>query len=60
MHVFKQEDVIGVVGQVRYYLEKDGDKYYLMVTSEGDVTILNANDLEIGSLNDMRCRFRHR
>ena len=59
MYVFKQEAVVGAVAQVRYYLEKDEDKYYLMVTSEGDVTTLHADNLEIGSLNDLQCRFRY-
>ena len=59
MYRFKQESVTGVVGQQRYYLKRGEDKYYLMVTSEGDVTTLHANDLEIGSTNELRCRFRH-
>ena len=52
-----QEVVTGVVGQTRYYIETDGDRYYLMVTSDGDVTTLHADDLEIGSVNDLHCRF---
>ena len=59
MHIFQREDVIGIPWQTRYYMETDGDKYYLMVTSDGDVTTLHADDLEIGTLNDLRCRFRH-
>ena len=58
MYTFKREDVTGVVGQTRYYIETDGNKYYLMVTADGDVTTLHADDLKIGSLNDLRCRFR--
>ena len=56
---FTQEDVTGIADQARYYIETDGDKYYLMVTSHGDVTALHADDLEIGSLNDLHSRFRH-
>ena len=58
MYTFMQEVVTGVVEQTRYYIETDGGRYYLMVTSDGDVTTLHADDLEIGSVNDFRCRFR--
>ena len=58
---FIQEDVTGAVGQVkvRYYIETNGNKHYLMVTSHGGVTALHANGIEIGSLNDLHSRFIH-
>ena len=34
---------------IRYYLEIDGNKFYLMVTSDRRLTTLNANDLVLGS-----------
>ena len=45
--------------QARYYVEMDGNKYYLMVTSDGGVIALHADNLETGSLNDLHSRFRH-
>ena len=52
--------VAGAVRQHRYYLETDEGNYYLMVTSEMEVTTLHADDLVIGLINDRRCRFNLR
>ena len=57
MYEFKQEKVDGINHQVRYYLETGGNKFYLMVTLEGVATTLHANNLVIGSINELRCRF---
>ena len=39
---------------IRYYLETGGgNKFYLMVGSDGRITALNANDLVLGSQNDV-------
>jgi len=57
MRTFGQEDVTNATEQVRYYIEMDEDKYYMMVTSDGDITTLNADDLVEGSANDFKCRF---
>lgn len=59
MYTFRQEEVTNAVDKVRYYLEIDGNRYYLTVTSAGDVRTLHADDLITGSLNDLRSRFRH-
>ena len=58
MYTFKQEDVANTVENVRYYIETGGNKYYLMVASNGRITTLNANDLVSGSQNDTRSRFK--
>ena len=42
---------------IRYYLETVGNKFYLMVGSDGSITALNANDLVLGSQNDVKSRF---
>ena len=42
---------------IRYYLETGGNKFYLMVGSDGRITALNANDLVLGSQNDVKSRF---
>ena len=55
MYTFTQEDVNDQ--QMRYYLETGGNKYYLMVASDGNLTTLNANDLVLGSENDTKSRF---
>ena len=52
--------VDGAVRQHRYYLETDEGNYYLMVTSEMEVTTLHADDLVIGSIRERRCRFSFR
>ncbi|XP_065910825.1 uncharacterized protein [Dysidea avara] len=54
---FKQEDIDGVQ-DLRYYVESDGKKYYMMVQPNGDITTLLAEDLELGSTTDTQCRFR--
>ena len=56
MYAFKQEHVTN--DHMRYYLETFGNKYYLMVGSDGNITTLNANDLVLGSQNDSLSRFR--
>ena len=56
MYTFRQEHVTN--DHMRYYLETDGNKYYLMVGSDGNITTLNANDLVLGSQNDTESRFR--
>ena len=56
MYTFTQEHVTN--DHMRYYLETGGNKYYLMVGSDGNVTTLNANDLVLGSQNDTMSRFR--
>ena len=56
MHTFKQEHVTN--DHMRYCLETGGNKYYLMVGSDGNIITLNANDLVLGSQNDMLSRFR--
>ena len=43
---------------MRYYLETGGNKYYLMVGSDENITTLNANDLVLGSQNGTESRFR--
>ena len=55
MYTFTQEDVNN--HQMRYYLETGGNKYYLMVASDGNLTTLDANDLVLGSENDTMSRF---
>ena len=55
MYTFTQEDVNNQ--QMRYYLETGGNKYYLMVASDGNLTTLDANDLVLGSENDIMSRF---
>ena len=55
MYTFTQEDVSNQ--QMRYYLETGGNKYYLMVASDGNLTTLIANDLVLGSENDTKSRF---
>jgi len=65
MRTFRQEDVTDATEQditdsteeVRYYVEKDEDKYYIMVTSDGNIATLNADDLVVDSANDFKCRF---
>ena len=59
MYEFKRETILDAVGQHRYYLETERGKFYLMVTSSGDVTALHADDLRVGTINDCRCRFSH-
>ena len=44
--------------QLRYYLQRGRDKFYLMVASDGNIVALNANDLVAGSQSDTRSRFR--
>ena len=44
---------------LRYYVESDGKKYYMMVQPNGDVTTLPAEDLVLGSTNDNQSRFRN-
>ena len=56
MYAFKQEHVTN--DHMRYYLETGGNKYYLMVGSDGNISTLNANDLVLGSQNDSLSRFR--
>ena len=56
MYTFRQEHVTN--DHMRYYLETGGNKYYLMVGSDGNITTLNANDLVLGAQNDMLSRFR--
>ena len=57
MYTFRQEHVTN--DHMRYYLETDENKYYLMVGSEdGNITTLNANDLVLESENDTLSRFR--
>ena len=56
MYTFRQEHVTN--DHMRYYLETGGNKYYLMVGSDGNITTLNANDLVLGSQNDTLSRFR--
>ena len=55
MFTFRQE----LLGNdlIRYYLETGGNKFYLMVGSDGRITALNANDLVLGSQNDTKSRF---
>lgn len=52
---FKEESVDK---QSRYYVESDGNKYYLMVQPDGIVNTLLGSDLVIGSSNDISTRFR--
>lgn len=52
---FSKEKLVGE--QVRYYLETGGNKYYLMVTSNGNMSTLNADDLVLNSQNDIQTRF---
>ncbi|XP_065910794.1 uncharacterized protein [Dysidea avara] len=54
---FKQEDIDGVQ-DLRYCVESDGKKYYMMIQPNGDITTLPAEDLELGSTIDTQCRFR--
>ena len=56
MYTFRQEHVTN--DHMRYYLQRDGNKYYLMVGSDGDIDTLNANDVVLGSQNDTPSRFR--
>ena len=44
--------------EFRYYLQTGGEKFYLMVASDGNIVALNANDLVAGSQNDTQSRFR--
>ena len=55
MFTFRQE----LLGNdlIRYYLETGGNKFYLMVAPDGKITALNANDLVLGSQNDVKSRF---
>ena len=55
MYTFTQEDVNN--HEMRYYLQTGGNKYYLMVASDGNLTTLIANDLVLGSENDTKSRF---
>ena len=55
MYTFKQEHVTN--DNMRYCLETGGNKYYLMVGSDENITTLNANDLVLGSENDTLSRF---
>ena len=59
MYMFKKEEVSDVVDKARYYLQIGENKFYLMVTSDGGLTTLHASNLQTGSLNDLRSRFRH-
>ncbi|XP_065911310.1 uncharacterized protein [Dysidea avara] len=54
---FKQEDIDGVQ-DLRYYVESDGKKYYMMVQPNGDITTLKCNRIQLGSAVDIQCRFR--
>ena len=56
MFIFKQEHVTN--NYTRLCLEIGGNKYYLMVGLDGNITTLNANDLVLGSQNDTLSRFR--
>ena len=56
MYTFRQEDVTSDF--VRYYLQTGGNKYYLMVGTDGTVTTLNADDLMLGSQNDAQTQFQ--
>ena len=56
MYTFRQEHVTN--DHTRLCLETGGNKYYLMVGSDGNITTLNANDLVLGSQNDTVSRFR--
>ena len=53
-----REEATDNAEQVRYYLQTGGNKYYLMVASNGNLIALNANDLVLGSQSDTRSRFR--
>ena len=55
MFTFRQEHLGN--DEIRYYLERGGNKLYLMVGSDGNITTLNANDLVLGSQNDTKSRF---
>ena len=57
MYTFREETTDNAQ-QVRYYLQTGGEKYYLMVASNGNLIALNANDLVLGSQNDTHSRFR--
>ena len=53
-----REEATDKAEQVRYYLQTGGNKYYLMVASNGNLIALNANDLVFGSQSDTQSRFR--
>ena len=53
-----REEATDTAEQVRYYLQTGGNKYYLMVASNGNLIALNANDVVVGSQNDTQSRFR--
>jgi len=57
IYAFKEEAIDGVQ-DIRYYVESDEMKYYMMVQSNGDITTLPAEDLVLGSTIDTQCRFR--
>ena len=57
MYEFREE-ATDHAQQFRYYLQTGGEKFYLMVASNGNIVALNANDLVAGSENDTRSRFR--
>ena len=53
-----REEATDNAEQARYYLQMGGNKYYLMVASNGNLIALNANDVVVGSQNDTQSRFR--
>ena len=55
MFTFRQEHLGSNL--IRYYLETDGNKFYLVVAADSKITTLNANDLVPGSQNDAKSRF---
>ena len=57
IYKFKQEDIDGVQ-DLRFYVESDGKKYYMMVQPNGDIATLPAEDLVPGSTIDTQCRYR--
>ena len=61
MYTFKKEEVPDSVDKckMRYFLEMGESRFYLMVASDGGLTTLHASNLQTGSLNDLRSRFRH-